>query len=131
MFVADPVRLRVEISEIAARDIDRANTKAHLASIDTIEIDQLLECRPQWRIIVIARFVRTPWSPHGRRRHARHKEIRRAQQEGAHGVHLVYKLVLDVVVLDMQIGYAEWRSGRLRAKIRAARQRDASGDCRR
>jgi hypothetical protein len=40
MLEADRMGLRVEIDEIAAEDIDRADAKAHLAGIDTIEIDQ-------------------------------------------------------------------------------------------
>ncbi len=36
------VRGRVEIGEIAAAHFDRADAKAHLAGINTIEIDQTL-----------------------------------------------------------------------------------------
>jgi len=64
------------------------------------------------RRVVIARFVRAARWPNGRRRHARHKEIRRAEQEDAHGAHLIEQLALGVVILDiLKIGFAKWRSG--------------------
>src|SRR5262245_59047566 len=111
MFETDLVRGRVEIDKVAAVHFDRAHTKTHLAGIDTIEIDQTLQRGAQRRVVVIARFVRTARWPNGRRRHARHKEIRRAEQEDAHGAHLIEQLVLSVVILDMlKIGYAEWRN---------------------
>src|SRR6516162_5747405 len=111
MFETDLVRGRVEIDKIATAHVDRADTKTHLAGIDTIEIDQTLQRRAQRRVVVIARFVRTAWWPNGRRRQARHKEIRRAEQEDAHSARLIEQLVLGVVILDiLKIGYAEWRS---------------------
>src|SRR5262249_5858011 len=82
-----------------------------LAGIDPVEIDQTLQRRAQWRVIVIARFVGTARWPNGRRRQARHKEIRRAEQQDAHGARLIEQLVLSVVILDMlKIRYAEWRN---------------------
>src|SRR6516162_1262559 len=112
MFESDLVRGGVEIGEIAATHFDRADTKTHLAGIDAIEIDQPLQRRAQRRVVVIARFVRTARRPNGWRRQARHEEIRRAEQENAHGTHLIDQLVLGVVILDMlKIRYAEWRSG--------------------
>jgi hypothetical protein len=69
----------------------------------------VLECRSQWRIIVVTRFVRAARRPY--RRHARHKEIRRAEQQDVHGVRLIEKLMVVVAKFDVpQIGHAEGRS---------------------
>src|SRR6185436_13371288 len=112
MFVGDLVRFGVEISEVAAADIDRAHAEARLASIDAIEIDQPLECRAQWRIVVIARLVGAGRRPDDRRRHARHKEVRRAEKYGVHGARLIDQLTLHVVELDApEVRYAERRRG--------------------
>src|SRR5262249_5338221 len=111
MFESDLVRGVVEIGEIAAAHLDRAHTKAHIAGIDTVEIDQTLECRTQRRVVVIARSLRTARRPNGRRWQARHEEIRRAEQQDIQGVRLIDKLVLVVAELYLpEIGYADWRS---------------------
>jgi hypothetical protein len=39
----DACARRVEIDEVAAADIDRADAEAHLAGIDPVEIDQPLQ----------------------------------------------------------------------------------------
>src|SRR6516165_3376098 len=111
MFESDLMLGVVEIGEIAAAYFDRADAKAHLAGIDTVKIDQTLERRTQWRVVVIARFVRTARRPHGRRWQARHEEIRRAEQQDTHGARLIEKLMPIVAEFDLaEIGYAEWRS---------------------
>jgi hypothetical protein len=47
----------------------------------------------------------------GRGRHARHKEIRRAEQQDIHGVRLIEKLMLVIAEFDVpEIGHAEGRS---------------------
>src|SRR5262249_55188119 len=71
--------------------------------------------------------------PNHRRRHARHKEIRRAEQEDAHGTHLIEQLMPGVVILDMlKIGYAEWRNRdrvpKLAQRINATLRRIAGND---
>ena len=43
MFGANLVCRGVEIDEIAALYVDRANAQAHASGIDTVEIDELLE----------------------------------------------------------------------------------------
>src|SRR5262249_2579718 len=111
MFESDLVRGVVEIGEIAAAHFDRADAKAHLAGIDTLEIDQTLECRTQQRVVVIARSLRTAGRPNGWRWQARHKEIRRTEQQDIYGTSLIEKLMLVVAEFDLsEIGYAEWRS---------------------
>src|SRR5215813_7174220 len=106
MFESDLVRGVVEIGEIAAAHLDRADAKAHLAGIDAVEIDQTLECRTQRRVVVIARFVRTARRPNGRRWQARHEEIRRAKQQDTSGARLIEKLMLVVAEFDLrEIGY--------------------------
>src|SRR5215472_13668035 len=101
MFESNLVRGVVEIGEIAGAHFDRADAKAHLAGIDTVEIDQTLECRTQRRVVVIARLVRTARRPNGRRWQARHEEIRRAKQQDIHGGRLIDKLVLGVSKFDL------------------------------
>src|SRR5215468_10452024 len=108
MFETDLVHGVVEIGEIAGAHFDRADAKAHLAGIDTVEIDQTLECRTQRRVVVIARFVRTTRRPNGRRWQTRHEEIRRAEQQDIHGARLIEKLMLVVAEFDLpEIGYAD------------------------
>ena len=71
MFESDLVRGRVEIDKVAAAHIDGADTKTHLARIETIEIDQTLQ-------VATARFVRRECAPGARgflrllRRHRHH-----------------------------------------------------------
>src|SRR5262249_8339830 len=109
MFESDLVRGCIEIGEIAAVHLDRADAKAHLAGIDAVEIDQTLQSRAQRRVVVIARFIRTARRPNGRWRQARHKEIRRAEQQDVQGACLIDKLMLVVAELDLlEIGYPEW-----------------------
>src|SRR5262245_8261070 len=109
MFESDLVCGVVEIDEIATAHFDRADAKAHLTGIDTVEIDHALECRTQRRGVVVARFVGTARRPNGRRWQARHEEIRRAEQQDIHGVRLIEKLMLVVAEFDLsEIGYAKW-----------------------
>jgi hypothetical protein len=51
---ADRVRRGVEIDEITAPHIDRADAKSYALSIDAVEIDQLLERLPEAAGIVKA-----------------------------------------------------------------------------
>src|SRR6516165_3636601 len=135
MFESDLVRGVVEIDEIAAAYFDRADAKAHLAGIDTLEIDQTLECCTQRRVVVIARFVRTARRPNGRRWQTRHEEIRRTEQQDTHGARLIDKLMLVVAEFDLpEIGYAEWRSRdrvpKFAQRMHPLLRRIAGDDCR-
>src|SRR5262249_10438572 len=133
MFESDLVRRRIEIGEIATPHFDRADAKAHLAGIDSIEIDHTLQRRSQRRVVVIARFIWTSRWPDGRRRQARHKEIRRPKQENAYGTVLIDKLMLVVAELDLpEIGNAKRRSRdrapKLAQRVDATLRRIAGND---
>src|SRR5262249_1325172 len=56
-------------------------------------------------------FVRTAWWPNGRRRQARHEEVRRAEQQDVYGTRLIDQLMLVVAELDLaEIGNAKRRN---------------------
>src|SRR5262249_29115268 len=87
MFERDLMRGRIEISEVAAMHFDRADAKAHLAGIDTVEIDDTLQRRAQWAVVVITRFIKATGWPQRGRRPTRHEKVRRAEQKDARGTH--------------------------------------------
>src|SRR5262249_43476058 len=97
------------------------------------EIDHTLQRRSQRRVVVIARFIWTSRWPDGRRRQARHKEIRRPKQENAYGTRLIDKLMLVVAELDLpEIGNAKRRSRdrapKLAQRVDATLRRIAGND---
>src|SRR5207302_364380 len=89
---ADRVRRGVEIDEIAAPHVDRADAQALAAGVDTIEIDQSFKRRLEGAGIVSAGGLHGSGRMQPRRWKSRREEPGRATGQSEIGAHLVSPL---------------------------------------
>src|SRR5262245_41615652 len=94
----DPVGGSVEVGKITAPDIDRADAKAHCASVDPVEINQPLQCRLQGRDVVEGERRRAAGRTHERWRQTRSKEVGCAEEQDAKRAGLIDQTMSNIVL---------------------------------
>ena len=85
----DPLLPAVEVDEVAALDVDRADREADRAGVEELEVDQLLERAAQRLGVVVADRRRRAGRLERRRRHPRREEAGDAEQHRDRRVGLV------------------------------------------
>src|ERR1700688_3520767 len=99
---ADRVRRGIEIDEITAPHVDRADAKSHVLGIDAVEIDQVFEGLPETAGIVKARSRCGAGWMQPRRWKSRREEAERATGQSEICAHLVQPLLHGIALCRKQ-----------------------------
>jgi hypothetical protein len=100
---ADRAGRGIEIHEVAAPHIDGADAETHAAGVDTIEIDQLFERRPETAGIVSAGSLNGSGRMQPRRWRSRREEPGRATHQSDIGADLVQPLPRNIALCHKQV----------------------------
>ena len=99
---ADLVCRAVEMDEIIALHINRADAQSHALGINAVEIDHVLECLPEAASIVKARSRCGAGRVQPRRRRSRREESERATAQSEIRAHLVQPLPHGIALCRKQ-----------------------------